>query len=95
MKTRFLFVIAIAGLASCTQFPDLDATLDDADKDAPYPRLLPKSQFSTAATQVTITPQITDDIQSRVDRLLARANGLRAPALTPPERARLENAIRR
>ena len=98
MNLRFAFFLALLAalpLSGCTQFPELDGTLADTDKDAPYPSLLPKSQFSQAATQVSITPQITQGLEGRVDRLRARANGLRSPALTPRERARLENAIRR
>jgi hypothetical protein len=93
MIFRVILFATALGLSACTQFPQLDATLEDTDKDAPYPRLFSKSAIEQGTQRVTITPEVTQGINDRVAALKARAKAIGATAMTAKERAQLEDAI--
>ncbi|MFQ6549759.1 hypothetical protein AADZ90_017555 [Aestuariibius sp. 2305UL40-4] len=78
-------------LAACTQFPELDARLDDASLTAPYPTLAPLDQLLAQADQTGFDP--TASLEARADALRARAARLRAPVIEPRLRRRMLQSI--
>lgn len=72
-----LAVPALAGLASCTQFPEVDQATDPAVFQAPYPRLLPFELLQASA----VPPEPVDPaaaLAARAAALRARADALNA-----------------
>lgn len=67
---RFI-VISLVSLSACTQFPELEGTISDAARDAPYPTLteIPFAPPSMGAEQ--------DELQARVTALQTRAASIR------------------
>lgn len=72
-------LLTLLCLSACAEFPSLEDTITQADRDAPYPTLssiepvLTQAQSATAAST-----QIEADLRSRVAALQARAARLRA-----------------
>lgn len=63
-------------LAACGTFPELDARLDDADRTAPWPDLVPVAPLlAEAGAPGEAAP---DDLAARLAALQARADALRA-----------------
>jgi len=58
-------------LAGCASFPDLDGTISDTLRDAPYPPLTPIPVAPTASADET------DALNARVAALQARAEQIR------------------
>ncbi len=67
---RFL-IITLLCLSACTQFPELEGTISDAARDAPYPKL----------SQVPIAPPVSgieqEILQDRIAALQSRAARIR------------------
>ncbi len=88
-----IFILAATLLvASCATFPELDDTVSQSDKDAPYPTLanLDELLSSQPAQTPGTDPTIAD---SRLASLKARAARLRGPILTRAERRRLQGGV--
>ena len=79
--------LALLLLAACAEVPALDARLTDADRNAPFPALVPLGPILAAADSTATTAPASLD--ARLNRLAARAALLRRPVLTAADRARL------
>lgn len=68
MRTLLPFVLA---LSACASFPELEGTISDAARDAPYPAL----------TEIPVQPATGSEneaaMQARIDALQARAARIR------------------
>lgn len=71
MRFAFIIVICVTG---CASFPELDGTITDAARAAPYPTLGRKPTVTDVIPGESIDPAL----QSRIDALSARADALRA-----------------
>lgn len=84
-------MIALAiGLSACGDFPELDGVFDD---DAPYPSLVPIETLKNRAPDPTVTPETSPQLTSRVDRLRARANGLKRDIIDDETQARMDAGV--
>ncbi|MHA6344009.1 hypothetical protein [Roseivivax sp. CAU 1761] len=82
-------VLICAGLAACTQFPEIDAAQTPGIERAPYPRLLPIDTL-LAGPAPRATPEMAVALERRAAGLDARAAGI-APAAGPaPDAAALK-----
>ena len=94
---RSLVIALLCVTTGCTQFPELDATLDQATLDAPYPDLVPLGPLLTQADGMAQTGQTSAaalaSFDSRLARLRAQANRLRGPVVDRVTRARMARGI--
>ena len=94
---RPLKIALLCLTAACTQFPELDATLDQATLDAPYPDLVPLGPLLAQADGIAQTGQTSATAQasfdSRLARLRAQAARLRGPVVDRATRARMARGI--
>lgn len=91
-------LIAILCLSTaCTQFPQLDATLDQAAFDAPYPSVVPLASLLAQADQSGGTAQTglaaVARFDSRLAQLRAQAWSLRGPVVDRATRNRMARGI--
>lgn len=93
-----LALIAALGLAAalsgCTQFPELDASVSDAARTAPYPDLVPLGGLQARLTTTNIAPDTVSTIEARIARLEARADSLRGNVIDDATRARMQAGVR-
>jgi hypothetical protein len=81
---------------SCTQVPELDATIPESLLTAPYPALIPLEYMApTGASPREDAEQIENELAARRERLAARAAALNAPILDEAARERLKKDIAR
>lgn len=82
-------------LTACTQFPDLDGTISPALAEADYPALVPLDPLLASAIPATTdTAQTTQNLESRIASLRARARALQAGAVVDDgTRTRLRDRI--
>ncbi len=78
--------------AGCATFPELDATITDADRAAPFPRLTNLDVLLSSIPEKTVVAD-TSNISGRIAALNARANRMRGPVLTQAERQRLTRGV--
>ncbi len=79
-------------LAACARPPALDDTVTEADRSAPYPKLVPLEDILDA-TPDGPAPVAFPDVSARADALRARASVLRGPVVPAPDRARMEAGV--
>lgn len=79
---RLCALCLAAGLAACTQFPDLDATRTPGVADAPYPDLVPIDTL-IAGPEPRATEAAIGQVQGRVSGLQASAARLRGVSAGP------------
>lgn len=72
---RRVVILAIA-LSACSTFPELDVRLEDSDRAAPWPDLVPVETLLAAAGPAD-TEAPTGDLAARLAALRARADALR------------------
>lgn len=93
---RFSLILLLA-LSACATFPELDASIDDAARAAPYPELVPLQPILARAnalgTTGRITPASEQAFDARVAGLRARAARLRGPVVDAATRARMRRGI--
>ncbi|WP_456386903.1 hypothetical protein [Profundibacter sp.] len=94
---RLINSLALAAtlLAGCSDFPELDAAITSAARNADYPNLLPIDQLIADAQQVQISPETVTNLEGRISHLNARAARLRGPVIDGASRARMRAAIAR
>lgn len=95
LRLAATFAITATLLAGCSDFPELDAAITPAARQAGYPSLLPMGQLLTDAAEVQITEETSATLQGRVSTLNARAARLRGPVVDSATRARMRAAIAR
>ncbi|MEO0391219.1 MAG: hypothetical protein AAF218_09810 [Pseudomonadota bacterium] len=88
MRCAFLLPMA---LMACTQFPDLDAAVTDASRNADYPALIPIEPVLAQVPTQRVEPSVLQQTQdSRVAALKARADRLRrTPVIDGATRRRM------
>jgi hypothetical protein len=87
-------LLVTAGLAACTQFPDLDRTISPEVASADYPALVPLEPLLAAAIVGRVDARQTQaELEARVARLRARATRLRGSVLTGREKQRLAEGL--
>lgn len=79
-------------LTACARPPALDGTATDADRRAPYPRLLPLSEV-LAGVPETEAAAAAPDLGARIAALNARADALRGPVVPNGTRTRMGRGI--
>ncbi len=89
------FAITATMLAGCSNFPELDAAITPAARQAGYPSLMPLDQLVAGAEEVQITEETIATLQGRVSGLKGRAARLRGPVIDSATRARMQAAIAR
>lgn len=80
-------------LTGCTDFPDLDGRLSEADADLPYPALVPAEEILAGAQDPAIQPDTQTALDARVAALEQRAATLRDAGLDPEARARMQAGV--
>lgn len=90
-------VIIALLLAGCTQFPELDATVDPDLQDAPFPALVPLGPILSRSQELPnidgSVPDLAANIDARISRLRARAATLRGPVISSASRARMRRGV--
>ncbi len=96
-RTLALAMIAALGAGSlpagCTRFPDLDATLSDAARAAPYPDLVPLSGLQARIADTNTDPGTLPTIEARIAGLKSRAARLRGTVIDSAARARMQAGV--
>ena len=75
---RWLLGATILLLTACAEFPELEGTINDEARNAPYPRLINIDNL-TSATPTTSAPV---DLQSRINSLETKADSLRSRSIS-------------
>lgn len=92
---RLIVMIAIVGLGACTDFPEIDVTIDAAARSADFPTLLPLdpllAKSNIATTQ--ITPASVAAFDARIANLRSRASRLRGPVIDAATRTRMRHGV--
>ncbi len=85
-------IIALAlALSGCATFPDLDSTIDEAARNAPFPTLINIDQLRGTVPSSQPEPLSLD---ARLANLEARADRLRGPVVDAQTQARMEDGVR-
>ncbi|WP_138935237.1 hypothetical protein [Roseovarius arcticus] len=84
----------VGALSSCTQFPELDASVTNAARAAPYPDLVPLGGLQARLNTSNIAPDTVSTIEARIARLEARADRLRGSVIDDATRARMQAGVR-
>ncbi len=92
-RSYALVLIAALGAAGCTQFPQLDATLTDESRRAPYPDLVPLSGLQARIDGTRIDPGTAPAIEARIDGLKSRATALSGTVIDSDTRARMQQGV--
>ena len=77
----------------CTPFPDLDDTITDEARRAPYPALVPLDSLQERIGGTRIEPGTAQSVTARADRLRARAARLDGAVIDSGTRARMRAGV--
>lgn len=88
-----LLAALVMGMSACTQFPELDARLTEADLQAKPPSLVPAERILAGTDTQAIGPDTQSSLEDRVAALQNRAEALRGTALEPDTRARMQAGV--
>ena len=82
---RFILLLALATLGSCSDFPNLDARVSAATRDAAYPKLEPLGPL-IARVQIldksaSIIPTSVVALNDRINNLLAKSARIRGSVI--------------
>lgn len=90
------YLALITLTASCTNVPELDATIPGHLRDADYPELVSLDGSLTAKqTPQEQAEEIEQSLGARRNRLQARARKLNTPVVDPQSRTRMQNGVTR
>ncbi|WP_113911960.1 hypothetical protein [Roseovarius dicentrarchi] len=96
MRRSHAFALIITlGAAGCTQFPQLDATLTDAARAAPYPDLVPLEGLQARINETDTGPDTAPAIEARIAGLKSRASRLGGTVIDDSTRARMQAGVTR
>lgn len=94
---RFILLFTLATLGACADFPDLDARVDAATRDAAYPTLQPLDPLIARASALETNGQITTAsvaaFDNRIANLRAKSARLRGPIIDAATRARMRRGV--
>ena len=93
IHTTLAFSAAL-GLVSCTDVPELDATVPDYLEKADYPPLvsLDSDQFSTTPPEDE-AEKLRNSLEGRRSALEKRSRDLKEPIIDPDTRARMKDGV--
>lgn len=92
MRIAFAFLIT---LAACSEFPELEGTVEPAHAQNGFPDLIPLAPLVAQANAATRSaPAAAADLSPRLANLNARAARLRGPVIPAPQRTRMLRAMR-
>ena len=86
---------AVALMAACASFPELDAVISEEARRADYPVLVPAQGLLAKRGDGTITEATGAALQARATNLRARAALLRGQPIDDETRLRLRARLRR
>jgi len=96
MRPALPRLLALALLAACARFPELEGAATRGVLDAPYPALVPLDALLAEAAAPGMGVEASAGLQARAAALRARAAALRArPVIDRATRSRLRAAIAR
>lgn len=86
-----LIPILAAALAACSQFPELDASVSDQTRRAPYPDLVPLDTLTARIGEYRITSDMSDATLARAANLKSQTGrrGTSSAVADPARVARL------
>ncbi|MCZ0811756.1 MAG: hypothetical protein ACQEVT_00685 [Pseudomonadota bacterium] len=87
-----LTLIALSA-TGCTRFPELDETIDDEMRAAPYMDLVPSESLQARAAEPTVTEQDETDVEDRAETLRDRAAQLSGSVIDNETRDRMARGI--
>jgi hypothetical protein len=91
---RSAVTAALIGLAGCTSVPELDATVPDEMRNAPYPELVElDASLTTPATPRKDGQRISKSLSDWQKRLQDRARRLNATIIDADTRARMQAGV--
>jgi len=93
MRLRSFIVATLIAVAGCSQFPELEASVTDETRDAPYPKLVPLETLQARIGDERITPEMGQTVQVRATRLKSRAARLRRTIIDDSTRSRMRNGV--
>jgi len=85
----------VLALAGCAPFPQLDAAISDAARQADYPVLIPAEGLLARRGDGRLTAETGADLLRRANNLRARAALLRRASIDDEPRRRLTPRLRR
>lgn len=88
-----LLAALVLGVTGCTQFPELDARLTEADLQAQPPALIPAERILAGTDTQAIGADTQSTLEDRVAALQTRADTLRGTALEAETRARMQAGV--
>jgi hypothetical protein len=93
---HWLALTALLAGVACTQLPELEATIPDHLRDAPYPELQPLDEalFAVPLPQEQ-SAEIEQSLSARARRLQARARDLNTTVVDPAARKRMQSGVTR
>ncbi|MEN8841513.1 MAG: hypothetical protein ABF254_04860 [Octadecabacter sp.] len=95
MRFAFALFALLAALPACTEFPELDGTVSQAQADAPFPDLVPLAPLLAQVNASSSAAEIANtNIDARLANLRARAARLRGPVIPAAIRARMLRGVR-
>lgn len=86
-------LIAALSLTGCSQFPELEQVEDSAAREAPYPDLVPIESITASVPDARTTPATAPDMETRVDRLKARAGRLKGTVVDAATHERMQAGV--
>ncbi|MDR9395368.1 MAG: hypothetical protein RI571_13805 [Roseovarius sp.] len=93
-RTAVLLAAAVLALAaSCARFPELDETVDEDARRAPYPALIPLEGLAAPGAAPRATAPATEALEARAARLRARAGRIRGDVIDTETRRRMEAGV--
>ena len=91
-----LSLATLLSTAACTQIPELDATVPDRLRNAPYPDLITlDGSLATAQLPRDQADEIEQSLAARRSRLQARARDLDTDVVDPQARKRMQGGVSR
>ncbi|SLN27939.1 hypothetical protein [Roseisalinus antarcticus] len=88
-----LILLCCALQAGCARFPALDSRLTEADRNAPYPALVPIGPILEQAAEASGEADPAAGLDARAAALRNRAAGLRSPVVPDETRRRMGRGI--
>lgn len=77
MRQPLILVLIWSFLTACSPIPGLDDQVSEQEDVGPYPSLLTYDELTALNASTTASSTQDDDLQTRADRLQARAGALR------------------
>ena len=94
---RFILLLALVTLEACADFPDLDARVSGATRDAAYPKLEPLgpliARVQILDTSDGVIPTSVVAFNDRINNLLAKSARIRGPVIDMATHNRMRGGV--